>query len=277
MRPRLKLRRETPVSNVRPGPPDLGWFCLRYTAEVPTESLPTPAPPALPAHEEKHFSSTAVVRDVVIGMSDGLTVPFALAAGLSGAVNTAHVVVLAGLAEIAAGSIAMGLGGYLAAKGDAEHYASERLREEREIVERTRDEEEEIYEIFEQYGVARSESMPVLEALKRRPQAWVDFMMRFELGLEEPQGSRASRSALTIAISYVVGGLVPLMPYMLGLSLPKALNASVIITLAALLVFGGVKGRLTGAGTLRSALQTVVIGGLAAGAAYLLARLLSAA
>ena len=149
---------------------------------VPTESLPTPAPPALPAHEEKHFSSTAVVRDVVIGMSDGLTVPFALAAGLSGAVNTAHVVVLAGLAEIAAGSIAMGLGGYLAAKGDAEHYASERLREEREIVERTRDEEEEIYEIFEQYGVARSESMPVLEALKRRPQAWVDFMMRFELG-----------------------------------------------------------------------------------------------
>jgi VIT1/CCC1 family predicted Fe2+/Mn2+ transporter len=217
------------------------------------------------------------VRDVVIGMSDGLTVPFALAAGLSGAVNTAHVVVLAGLAEIAAGSIAMGLGGYLAAKGDAEHYASERLREEREIVERTRDEEEEIYEIFEQYGVARSESMPVLEALKQRPQAWVDFMMRFELGLEEPQGSRASRSALTIAISYVVGGLVPLMPYMLGLSLPRALNASVIITLAALLVFGGVKGRLTGAGTLRSALQTVVIGGLAAGAAYLLARLLSAA
>jgi VIT1/CCC1 family predicted Fe2+/Mn2+ transporter len=234
------------------------------------------APPTLVPHVEKHFASTALVRDVVIGMSDGLTVPFALAAGLSGAVNSSHVVVLAGLAEIAAGSIAMGLGGFLAAQGDAEHYASERLREEREIVERTRDEEEEIYEIFEQYGVDRSESMPVLEALKRKPQAWVDFMMRFELGLEEPQHNRASRSAITIALSYVVGGLVPLVPYMLGQSLSSALTASVVITLAALVIFGGVKGRLTGAGTIRSALQTVVIGGLAAGAAYLLARLLSA-
>jgi VIT1/CCC1 family predicted Fe2+/Mn2+ transporter len=238
--------------------------------------LHSPASPASPAHVERHFASTALVRDVVIGMSDGLTVPFALAAGLSGAVNSPHVVVLAGLAEIAAGSIAMGLGGFLAAQGDAEHYASERMREEREIVDRTRDEEEEIYEIFEQYGVERSESMPVLEALKRRPQAWIDFMMRFELGLEEPQRNRASRSAITIALSYVIGGLVPLLPYMTGRSLPSALSASVAITLVALLVFGGVKGRLTGAGTVRSAVQTVVIGGLAAGAAYLLARLLSA-
>ena len=243
---------------------------------MPADSLPTPAPPASHTHVEKHFESTALVRDVVIGMSDGLTVPFALAAGLSGAVNSSHVVVLAGLAEIAAGSVAMGLGGYLAAQGDAEHYASERLREEREIVERTRDEEEEIYEIFEQYGVERSESMPVLEALKRRPQAWVDFMMRFELGLEEPQRNRASRSALTIALSYVAGGLIPLAPYILGRSLPSALTASIAITLVALLLFGGVKGRLTGAGTVRSAVQTVVIGGLAAGVAYLLARLLSA-
>jgi VIT1/CCC1 family predicted Fe2+/Mn2+ transporter len=240
------------------------------------KSIPTPAPHASPDHVEGHFESTALVRDVVIGMSDGLTVPFALAAGLSGAVNSSHVVVLAGLAEIAAGSIAMGLGGFLAAQGDAEHYASERLREEREIVERTRDEEEEIYEIFEQYGVERTESKPVLEALKRRPQAWVDFMMRFELGLEEPQRNRASRSAITIALSYVVGGLIPLAPYMTGRRLSSALTASVAITLVALLVFGGVKGRLTGAGTVRSAVQTVVIGGLAAGAAYLLARLLSA-
>src|SRR6201986_770983 len=230
----------------------------------------TPAPPASPEHVEGHFASTALVRDVVIGMSDGLTVPFALAAGLSGAVNSSHVVVLAGLAEIAAGSIAMGLGGFLAAQGDAEHYSSERQREEREIVERTRDEEEEIYEIFEQYGVERSESKPVLEALKRKPQAWVDFMMRFELGLEEPQRNRASRSAITIALSYVVGGLVPLFPYMTGGSLPSALGASVAITLAALVVFGGVKGRLTGAGTVRNAMQTVVIGGLAAGAGHLL-------
>ena len=227
-------------------------------------------------HVEAHFESTETVRDIVIGLSDGLTVPFALAAGLSGAVGSSHIVVLAGLAEIAAGSIAMGLGGYLAARGDAEHYVSERLREEREILDRTHDEEEEIYEIFEQYGVERSESKPVLEALKRRPQAWVDFMMRFELGLEEPQRNRASRSAITIALSYVVGGLVPLAPYMVGNSLPTALSASVAITLVALLVFGGVKGRLTGAGTLRSAVQTVLIGGLAAAAAYLLARLLSA-
>ena len=240
-----------------------------------TDSLPTAAPPTSPGHVERHFESTALVRDVVIGMSDGLTVPFALAAGLSGAVNSAHVVVLAGLAEIAAGSIAMGLGGYLAAQGDAEHYASERLREEREIVERTRDEEEEIYEIFEQYGVQRSESKPVLEALKRRPVAWVDFMMRFELGLEEPSRNRASRSAITIALSYVVGGLIPLIPYMVAGNLQSALTASVAITLVALVIFGGVKGRLTGAGTLRSGLQTVVIGGLAAGVAYLLARLLS--
>src|SRR5579863_5599494 len=129
------------------------------------ESLPTPAPPT--SHVETHFAATALVRDIVIGMSDGLTVPFALAAGLSGAVASAHIVVLAGLAEIAAGSIAMGLGGYLAARGDAEHYASERLREEREVVERTRDEEEEIYQVFEQYGVARTASQPVLDALKQ--------------------------------------------------------------------------------------------------------------
>jgi VIT1/CCC1 family predicted Fe2+/Mn2+ transporter len=225
-------------------------------------------------HIEGHFESTETVRDIVIGLSDGLTVPFALAAGLSGAVSSSHIVVLAGLAEIAAGSIAMGLGGYLAAKGDSEHYASEKIREEREIIERTHDEEEEIYEIFEQYGVERSESRPVLEALKRQPKAWVDFMMRFELGLEEPQSNRASRSAITIALSYIVGGFIPLAPYVIARSLASALAASVTITLVALVVFGGVKGRLTGTGTLRSALQTVVIGGLAAGAAYLLARLL---
>src|SRR6202041_1624864 len=143
------------------------------------------APPADP-HIEAHFESTETVRDIVIGLSDGLTVPFALAAGLSGAVGSSHIVVLAGLAEIAAGSIAMGLGGYLAARGDAEHYVSERLREEREIIDRTHDEEEEIYEIFEQYSVDRASPAPALNALKRNPTAWVDFMMRFELGLEEP-------------------------------------------------------------------------------------------
>jgi vacuolar iron transporter family protein len=226
------------------------------------------------AHVEGHFGASELVRDVVIGMSDGLTVPFALAAGLSGAVNSSRLVVLAGLAEIAAGSIAMGLGGFLAAQGDAQHYASERLREETEIVERPRDEEQEIYEIFEKYGVEREESQPVLEALKRRPKAWVDFMMRFELGLEEPQRNRASRSAVTIALSYVAGGLVPLVPYMIETP-PAALTASVIITLLALFIFGGVKGRLTGAGALRSAVQTALIGGVAAAVAYLLAKWLT--
>jgi VIT1/CCC1 family predicted Fe2+/Mn2+ transporter len=224
-------------------------------------------------HAEDHFESSELVRDVVIGMSDGLTVPFALAAGLAGVVNgSTHLIVIAGLAEIAAGSIAMGLGGYLAARGDAEHYDSERRREEREIVERTHDEEEEIYIIFEEYGVKRTESAPVLEALKRQPTAWVDFMMRFELGLEEPQKGRASRSAFTISCSYILGGLIPLLPYILLTSGTQALLYSVGITLCALLVFGGIKGRLTGQSLVRSGLQTMFIGGVAAGAAYLLAR-----
>jgi VIT1/CCC1 family predicted Fe2+/Mn2+ transporter len=229
-----------------------------------------------PHHHEHHLRSTEAIRDVVIGMADGLTVPFALAAGLAGAVNGTHLVVLAGLAEIAAGSIAMGLGGYLAAQGDAEHYANERRREECEVVERVRDEEEEIYEIFDAYGVDREEAKPVLEALKRNPPAWVDFMMRFELGLEEPEHGRAARSALTIAMSYVVGGAIPLLPYMLLASGFEALKVSVLITLLALFVFGGVKGRLTGAGAWKSSLQTAGIGGIAAAAAFGLARLLSA-
>lgn len=227
-------------------------------------------------HEEGHFEATQVVRDIVIGLSDGLTVPFALAAGLSGAVASSRIVVLAGLAEIAAGSIAMGLGGYLAARGDAEHYDSERAREEREIVERTQDEEEEIYEIFEQYSVDRESAAPVLNALKQNPTAWVDFMMRFELGLEEPEQNRAYRSALTIAASYVAGGFIPLLPYMLVSDNSSALNLSVIITLLALAVFGALKGKLVGTGWLRSAIQAVTIGGAAAAAAYFLARLLNA-
>ncbi len=226
-------------------------------------------------HIEGHFESSETVRDIVIGLSDGLTVPFALAAGLSGAVASSHIVVLAGLAEIAAGSIAMGLGGYLAARGDAEHYVSERQREQREIVERTHDEEEEIYEIFEHYDVPRASAAPVLEALKQNPTAWVDFMMRFELGLEEPAANRAHRSALTIAASYIAGGLIPLLPYMLVENNLAALKLSVIITLVALAVFGALKGRFVGTGWLRSALQTVLIGGTAAATAFLLASLLN--
>jgi vacuolar iron transporter family protein len=242
-----------------------------------SQSVPgTPAPHHAGGHHvESHFGATETVRDVVIGLSDGLTVPFALAAGLSGAVMSTRIVVLAGLAEIAAGSIAMGLGGYLAARGDAEHFASERIREEREIVERTHDEEEEIYQIFEQYSVDRAAAAPVLGALKQNPTAWVDFMMRFELGLEEPDANRAHRSALTIAFAYVAGGFIPLLPYMLSNDSVTALKLSVVITIVALAVFGAVKGRLVGSGWLRSAFQTTLIGGAAASAAYILARLLN--
>jgi vacuolar iron transporter family protein len=226
-------------------------------------------------HIEKHFQSSLMVRDVVIGMADGLTVPFALAAGLTGAVDASHVIIVAGLAEIAAGSIAMGLGGYLAAKGDTEHYESERRREELEIVERTDDERHEVIEILESYGLTHEQTMPILAAFEARPKVWVDWMMRFELGLEEPDPKRAITSAVTIAASYVAGGLIPLAPYMLTPDSRTGLLYSVGSTLIALAVFGYVKGHFTGAPKLRSALGTMGIGGLAAGAAYLIARLIS--
>lgn len=226
-------------------------------------------------HHEQHFQSSDTVRDVVIGLSDGLTVPFALAAGLAGAVAATHLVVLAGLAEIAAGSIAMGLGGYLASRGDSEHYNSERRREEMEVVERPKDEEEEIYEIFSAYGVSRDAATPVLRSLQANPPAYVDFMMRFELGLDEPAPGRALGSAITIALSYIAGGVVPLAPYLLGHTMADALRISIVITLIALLIFGGLKGRLLGSSVVRSAVQTMLIGGLAAGAAFALARLLN--
>jgi VIT1/CCC1 family predicted Fe2+/Mn2+ transporter len=227
------------------------------------------------AHIERHFTAGEVVRDVVIGMSDGLTVPFALAAGLSGAIDNSHIVVVAGLAEIAAGSIAMGLGGYLAAKSDAEHYASERQREAREVQEIPEEEALEVQNVFADYGLSRDESGPVVQALTRKPKEWVDFMMRFELGLEEPDPKRAMQSAATIAVSYIAGGIIPLSPYMLLHSARTALVWSVVVTLIALGVFGYIKGRFTGAKAGRSATQTIVIGGLAAGAAFLLAKLIS--
>jgi VIT1/CCC1 family predicted Fe2+/Mn2+ transporter len=229
--------------------------------------------PATP-HMEKHFTAGESVRDVVIGMSDGLTVPFALAAGLSGAVTGTGIIVTAGLAEIAAGSIAMGLGGYLAARSDAEHYASERRREELEIVQKTEAEREEVRGVFREYGVPEDAIAPVVAALEARPQAWVDFMMRFELGLESPDPKRAVASALTIAFAYMAGGLVPLSPYFFTGEAHRALGISVGFTLVALLVFGYVKGRFTGANPLRSGLQTVAVGGLAAAAAFTLAKLI---
>jgi vacuolar iron transporter family protein len=226
-------------------------------------------------HVERHFTSGEVVRDIVIGMSDGLTVPFALAAGLTGAIALTRIIVVAGLAEIAAGSIAMGLGGYLAARSDVEHYASEYARESREVIEMPEEEADEVSEVFQSYGLSPDESTPVVDALRKRPKDWVDFMMRFELGLEKPDPGRAVRSAATISTSYVVGGLIPLFPYMVINQANQALMLSVVVTLIALGVFGYVKGRFTGLAPLRSASQTVVIGALAAGAAFLLARIIS--
>jgi VIT1/CCC1 family predicted Fe2+/Mn2+ transporter len=222
-------------------------------------------------HHERHFMGGDVVRDVVLGMSDGLTVPFALAAGLTGAVAETGIIVVAGVAEIAAGAIAMGLGGYLAAKSQVEHYASERARERREVSEKPAAEEAEVLDVLEAYGVKAEEAAPVVRALRRRPEAWVDFMMRFELGLERPDPRRALWSAVTIGASYVVGGLIPLASYMVLANARTALTVSVGVTLIALLVFGYVKGRFTGTAPLRSALQTALIGGVAAGTAFAIA------
>lgn len=223
-------------------------------------------------HTETHFTSSEVVRDIVIGMADGLTVPFALAAGLSGAVEGTRIIVVAGLAEIAAGAIAMGLGGYLAAKNDAEHYMSEQHREELEVLERTADEEREVREILESYGLPGSHCDPVIAHFKANPKQWVDWMMRFELGLEPPDPARAVKSAATIAFSYIAGGLVPLMPYMLINDGRQALLYSVVATLIALFGFGYMKGTFTGTHPWQSAFRTMLIGGLAAGAAFGIAK-----
>lgn len=230
----------------------------------------TPAP-----HLERHFTASDSVRDVVIGMSDGLTVPFALAAGLSGAVAASRLVVTAGVAEVVAGSIAMGLGGYLAARSEAEHYDSEVRRERQEIADKPEAELAEVREVFERFGLTPEESARVAATLSARPDAWVDFMMRFELGLEAPDPGRALRSALTIAAAYVTGGLIPLVPYMLTTDARTALAPSVAVTLVALCVFGYVKGRFTGAPAWRSAVQTTAIGGLAAAAAFGIARVIA--
>jgi len=208
-------------------------------------------------------------------MSDGLTVPFALAAGLSGAINTTSIIVTAGLAEITAGSIAMGLGGYLAAKSDAEHYFSERVTEESEVAEKPDIEASEVTEVFQSYGLTPEECKPVVDALRKRPQAWIDFMMRFELGLTKPDPKRPAISAATIAGAYIAGGFIPLGPYIILSTASAALKISAIITLITLAAFGYVKGRFTGAPPLRSAIQTTVVGGLAAAVAFMIARAIS--
>ncbi|HVA50326.1 MAG TPA: VIT1/CCC1 transporter family protein [Pirellulales bacterium] len=223
-------------------------------------------------HVEQHFTASDTVRDIVIGMSDGLTVPFALAAGLSGAVSDTKIIVTAGMAEIVAGAVAMGLGGYLAAKVDVEHFAAERAREERETVEMPDEEAAEVGQIFRGYGLDETSVTAIVASIRADRDRWVDFMMRFELGLEEPDPRRAQTSAWTIGLSYIAGGLVPLVPYMLHRSVEAGLIGSIVLTLVALLVFGYIKGRFTTARPIRSALQTLLVGGIAAAAAFALAK-----
>ncbi|CAK7326835.1 unnamed protein product [Dovyalis caffra] len=230
----------------------------------------------LEEHEEKHFMSSEIVRDIILGVSDGLTVPFALAAGLSGANVTSSIILIAGIAEVAAGAISMGLGGYLAAKSEADHYMRELKREQEEIIRVPDIEAAECGEILSQYGVEPHEYEPVVNALRRNPQHWVDFMMKFELGLEKPDPMRALQSALTIALSYTVGGLVPLAPYMAIPLAKEAVVASVIITIVALLIFGFIKGYFTGNKPFKSAIQTAFIGAMASAAAYCIAKVFRA-
>lgn len=242
------------------------------SAPAATEAVPTrdglwPMPPG-PPHEEKHFTQNEVVRDLVIGTADGLTVPFALAAGLSGAVAANSLIVTAGLAEIAAGCVAMGLGGYLAARTEADHYAAERRREERETFDYTDREHWEVAAILHRYGLRGDGLRTAVDSICLDRKRWVDFMMRFELDLQEPAPERAAQSAVTIGGAYVVGGLIPLAPYILMASPQGALAVSAIITACALAAFGWLKAAATGLPRMRGAVQTLAIGGLAAAVAY---------
>ncbi len=226
-------------------------------------------------YHEEHFQSSEKVRDFVIGMSDGLTVPFALAAGLSGAVDSTAIVITAGLAEIAAGSSAMGLGGYLAGRTEIEHYDSEERREYAEIEKLYDVEIRETKEIFAEYGLDEDMQNKVANAIAQDKKKWVDFMMRFELGLERPDKNRAHQSAFIIGISYVVGGLIPLSAYFFTEDVHRGLLFSSIITLACLVVFGLVKSKLTGQPLFKGALRVTVVGAAAAAAAFTIAKLIA--
>ncbi len=226
-------------------------------------------------HQEKHFTASDLIKDIVIGMSDGLTVPFALAAGLSGAVASNSIVITAGLAEVVAGSIAMGLGGYLAGRTDVDHYQSEYKREFLEVETLPEVEKQEVRDVFKAYGISAKLQDELAAELSQDKTKWVDFMMRFELGMEKPDANRASRSAFNIGFSYVVGGMVPLIGYFITQTPAQGLMISSIMTVLFLLVFGYVKTKLTGDKPFYGALKTVFIGVLAAGAAFMIARLIS--
>lgn len=224
-------------------------------------------------HEELHLKSSDALRDIVIGMSDGLTVPFALAAGLSGAVDSTHIIVIAGIAEVAAGSIAMGLGGYLAGKTEQDHYSSELKREFYEVENLREKEIEETKDFFKSIGLSDELQIKATEEIATDKKKWVDFMMKYELGLEKPDPRRATKSALNIGISYIVGGLVPLSPYFFIDSPVDALKISAVVTLICLFVFGWFKSKITGVKALWGALRVMMIGAAAASAAFGVAKL----
>jgi len=224
------------------------------------------------SHKERHFTGGETVRDIIIGMSDGLTVPFALAAGLAGSISQSSVVIAGGLSELAAGAISMGLGGYLAAQSEADTYQAELERERREIREVPQVETEEVRQILETYGLEGETLKAAVQGIISNRQTWVKFMMREELGLEQPDPKRAKTSALTIGGSYITGGIVPLAPYAFGLPVQTAFIWSIVATSVALFIFGAVKGKFTSVPPLKSALQTLLVGSIAALGAYVLAR-----
>jgi VIT1/CCC1 family predicted Fe2+/Mn2+ transporter len=224
-------------------------------------------------HEEAHLKSSDLLRDIVIGMSDGLTVPFALAAGLSGAVSSSSIIVIAGIAEIAAGSIAMGLGGYLAGKTEQDHYSSEVKREYDEVENMRHLEIAETKEFFANIGLSPELQEQATQEIAEDKDRWVDFMMKYELGLEKPDPKRATKSALNIGISYIVGGIIPLSPYFFIETSSEALKYSVIATLICLFVFGFFKSKTTGVNPLWGALRVTLIGAMAAAAAFGVAKL----
>jgi predicted membrane protein (TIGR00267 family) len=226
-------------------------------------------------HHEHHVTSSETIRDIVIGMSDGLTVPFALAAGLSGAISSSGLVVTAGIAEIVAGSIAMGLGGYLAGRTEVDHYHSELKREYEEVERLPEQEKAEVREVFAGFGLSAALQHQIADELAKDKKQWVEFMMRYELGLEEPNANRATKSAITIGVSYIIGGIIPLSPYILISHSQEALFYSSGLTLICLFIFGYFKSKMTGQPALSGAFKVVVIGALAAGAAFLMAKLIT--
>jgi VIT1/CCC1 family predicted Fe2+/Mn2+ transporter len=224
------------------------------------------------SHKEEHLGSSAFITDIVIGMSDGLTVPFALAAGLSGAVHSNGVVITAGIAEIVAGSIAMGLGGYLAGKTEQEHYQAELQREYDEVMYLPEKEKEEVRLVFAEYGLNEHTQNIIADELAKDKDKWVDFMMKYELGLEKPDVNRARNSAATIGISYIVGGLIPLTAYFFTQTPVDGLMISAILTVICLFIFGYFKSKVTGQPPLKGALKVTLIGITAATAAFLVAK-----